>query len=182
MSYRQPEPVPETKKEPTKRPKIKPKKTIKIPDEQPEPPLPKEIVKIPDEPIAPTLEEEKDIPEPDELEIEPSDEEELLKENKRDAVSNVQAHREATPLYKKNPPPGYPRLARKKGYEGTVVLSVLVDKNGQVDNLWVFTSSGYRLLDNAAVNAVRKWAFEPGMKGNKKVAMWVKVPIRFQLK
>jgi len=63
-----------------------------------------------------------------------------------------------------------------------VVLSVFVDERGRVKNLWVLTSSGHRLLDNAAVKAARNWAFEPGMRGNKKVAMWVKVPIKFQLK
>jgi len=36
--------------------------------------------------------------------------------------------REAVPLYKVNPPPEYPRLARKRGYQGTVVLDVLVDQ------------------------------------------------------
>jgi len=39
---------------------------------------------------------------------------------------------EAVPLYKVNPPPEYPRLARKRGYQGTVVLDVLVDQNGKV--------------------------------------------------
>ena len=85
-------------------------------------------------------------------------------------------------MYRRNPPPGYPRTAKKRGYQGTVVLSVLVNENGMVSNLWVFTSSGYMSLDNAAVKAVRNWLFEPGKIGDKNVEMWVKVPIRFQLK
>jgi protein TonB len=42
-------------------------------------------------------------------------------------------------------------MARKRGYQGTVILSVLVNREGRVDNLWVFESSGYNILDNAAL-------------------------------
>jgi len=88
---------------------------------------------------------------------------------------------EAVPFYKINPPPRYPRTARRRGIQGTVVLSVYVDVQGRVDNLWVFESSGYRVLDNSALEAVKKWSFEPGRKGDTKVAMWVNVPVRFEL-
>ena len=90
--------------------------------------------------------------------------------------------REAVPLYKVNPPPEYPRLARKRGYQGTVVLDVLVDQNGKVGNLRLFTSSGHSILDKKAMASVKGWLFEPGMKGDKKVDMWVRVPVRFELK
>ncbi len=182
MSYRQPDPVPEIKKEPIKRPRIKPKKTVRIPDKKPEPIPPESIVKRPDEPEPAPYEEETETTGPDEPEEHSSDEEEIVLEAQGDNISNMQVFQEAFPLYRKNPPPKYPRAARKRGCQGTVVLSVLVEEDGRVSNLWVFTSSGFRLLDNAAVKAVRNWAFEPGMKGNKKVAMWVKVPIKFQLK
>ena len=89
--------------------------------------------------------------------------------------------REAVPLYKVNPPPKYPRLARKRGYQGTVVLDVLVDQNGMVGDLRLFTSSGYSILDRKAMESVKVWLFEPGMKGNKKLDMWVRVPVRFEL-
>ncbi len=88
----------------------------------------------------------------------------------------------AIPLYKLNPRPAYPRLARKRGYQGTVVLDVLVDKNGRVSDLKLATSSNYPVLDKKAMASVKKWLFEPGKKGNNKVDMWVKVPIRFDLK
>lgn len=90
--------------------------------------------------------------------------------------------REAVPLYKVNPPPRYPALARRRGQQGTVVLSVHVDAQGRVSNLWLFESSGFRALDNAALKAVKDWLFEPGMQGGKKVAMWVRVPVRFELR
>ena len=89
---------------------------------------------------------------------------------------------EAVPLYKVNPLPEYPRLARKRGYQGTVVLEVLVDQNGRVGDLRLFTSSGYSILDKKAMASVKGWLFEPGMKGDKKLDMWVRVPVRFELK
>lgn len=90
--------------------------------------------------------------------------------------------REAVPLYKINPPPRYPAAARRRDQQGTVVLSVHVDAQGRVSNLWLFESSGHSSLDNAALQAVRDWIFEPGMQGGRKVAMWVNVPVRFELK
>jgi protein TonB len=90
--------------------------------------------------------------------------------------------RTAVPLYKLNPPPRYPAAARRRSQQGTVVLSVHVDEHGRVSNLWLFESSGYQALDNAAVQAVKDWTFEPGMQGGRNVAMWVTVPVRFELK
>jgi len=88
----------------------------------------------------------------------------------------------AYPRYQLNAPPAYPGLARKRGQEGTVILQVLVSKDGRVDDLKIETSSGFRLLDRAAAITVEKWLFEPGQRDGKKVEMWVKVPVTFKLK
>ena len=181
MSYRQPEPIPEIKTEPVKRPEKLQKTPVKIPEErkQTPPDSPVQIL----EKLKPSVdEEETENSEPEESEKKASDKDEFPQNSQGDAVSNMLVSREAVPLYRNNPPPGYPRAAKRRGYQGTVVLSVLVDENGRVANLWVFTSSGYMLLDNAAATAVKKWFFEPGKIGNRNVEMWVKVPIRFQLK
>jgi protein TonB len=90
--------------------------------------------------------------------------------------------KEAIPLYRDNPPPRYPRIARRRGYEGTVVLEVLVNTEGRVADYRIIQSCGHPVLDRAAMNSIRNWLFEPGMRGDKKVEMWVKVPIRFELK
>jgi protein TonB len=87
----------------------------------------------------------------------------------------------ARPLYRKNPPPRYPRQARRKGYEGIVILEVLVDQKGTVNDLRVFQSSGYKILDQSALESVHKWVFEPGTRNGETVKMWVRVPIRFKL-
>lgn len=90
--------------------------------------------------------------------------------------------REARPAYKDNPRPVYPKRARRRGYEGTVILEVLVDRTGRVNELRVLTSSGHSVLDRAALKSVNGWLFEPGMVGDQKVGMWVKVPVRFELR
>jgi protein TonB len=90
--------------------------------------------------------------------------------------------RPATPLLKKNPPPAYPVSARRRGYQGLVLLKVLVGANGSVEKTEIDQSCGYDILDRTALTAVRTWRFEPGIKDGKKVRMWVKVPVRFKLK
>jgi len=87
----------------------------------------------------------------------------------------------AKPRYSQNPPPDYPSIARRRRYQGTVILEVYVLEDGQVGDLRVAESSTYSLLDRAAMKAVRRWQFDPARKGNREVAMWVKVPIRFNL-
>ena len=89
---------------------------------------------------------------------------------------------EAVPAYRKNPPPRYPRMARRRGCEGTVLIKVLVTREGKVKEAKVGQSSGYGVLDRSALNAVKGWLFVPGMKGDQAVEMWVTVPIRFALK
>lgn len=98
-----------------------------------------------------------------------------------DIEKKTPAVREAAPLYRVNPPPEYPGIARKRGYQGTVVLEVLVDQNGRVGDLRLFASSGHSILDRSAMASVKGWLFEPGMKGGKKIDMWVRVPVRFEL-
>ena len=96
-------------------------------------------------------------------------------------ISTAYTLHEAIPAYKDNPPPVYPRIARRKGYQGTVILEILVNQNGKVEDLRVYQSSGYPSLDDAASTSVFKWTFLPGMKDNKPVEMWIKLPVRFQL-
>ena len=88
----------------------------------------------------------------------------------------------AVPLYRRNPPPPYPRVAKARGYQGRALLKVLVGPDGRVKEITVAASSGYAVLDEAAVKTVRQWLFEPARQGLAPVAMWVTVPIRFQIR
>ena len=89
---------------------------------------------------------------------------------------------QAVPIYQSNQPPEYPGLARRRGWEGTVLLEVDVSEGGLVKSVRVNTTSSYGLLDNAALDAVKNWRFQPGTKGGKPVAMKVLVPVHFILK
>ncbi|MCJ7600776.1 MAG: energy transducer TonB [Desulfobulbaceae bacterium] len=97
------------------------------------------------------------------------------------ASGTEQAAIEATPLYRRNPPPDYPPLARRRGLEGTVQLDVLVNSRGDVNQVRLAETSGHDLLDRAAIAAVENWLFQPGKRGDETIDMWVRVPIRFAL-
>jgi periplasmic protein TonB len=81
-----------------------------------------------------------------------------------------------------NPRPEYPRAAREAGWEGTTVLQVLVLPEGTVGSVTLHKTSGYAILDEAAVTAVKAWRFVPAMDGNFPVRSVVRLPIRFDLK
>lgn len=87
----------------------------------------------------------------------------------------------ATANYLHNPPPVYPESAQEKGWEGTVVLSVLVQPDGKAKTVEVKESSGRKILDQAALQTVQRWTFVPAYKGQTAVEGWVEVPIDFRL-
>lgn len=83
--------------------------------------------------------------------------------------------------YRETPQPLYPDSARREGKEGRVLLRVLVDEEGRTKAIEINASSGYDLLDRAAIEALKKWRFVPARVGGKPIETWVKVPIEFQL-
>lgn len=160
------------KKKPKHFPKPKPKKVIKEAIQKP--------VKDSSEPIP-----EKTVESPKTFDLPGQTQRESVfkkTETEGEPVSEKQIIREARPLYRSNPPPKYPAVARRRGFQGNVVLEVLVGPVGNVIELHVLSSSGYPILDRAAKSSVKNWTFEPGMRGQQKVEMWVRVPIRFELK
>jgi protein TonB len=88
----------------------------------------------------------------------------------------------ATPKYKENPRPLYPNVARKRGYEGRTLLRVEVLASGRVGRIKIATSSGFDVLDQAALASVRDWTFVPGTQNGKNMKQWVMVPIKFSLR
>jgi protein TonB len=78
-------------------------------------------------------------------------------------------------------PPRYPPAAARAGIEGTVVLIIDVDASGNVTNVSVEKSSRNRDLDRAAMEAARKWRFNPGTSGGQNVAGRVRVPVEFSM-
>jgi periplasmic protein TonB len=77
--------------------------------------------------------------------------------------------------------PRYPDSARRRGVEGTVIIKVYVTEQGRVEQVQVEQSAGHTDLDQAAVEAVGRWRFEPARRGRQPVAMWVSIPVKFML-
>lgn len=88
---------------------------------------------------------------------------------------------ETKPAYLRNPAPVYPELARTRGWEGTVVLKVLVSADGAVQEILVDSSSNYKILDDAALKTVQNWQFRPARVGHLAFSSWIKIPVRFTL-
>ncbi len=85
------------------------------------------------------------------------------------------------PRYLNAARPSYPLMARMRGYEGMVLLAVQVLTDGRAGEVRIKKSSGYALLDQSALNAVRAWRFEPARKMGTPLVMTVDIPIRFSL-
>ena len=81
-----------------------------------------------------------------------------------------------------NRPPRYPREARQRGWEGVAILQMEVLAEGTVGQITLVSSSGYQILDSAAIDAARDWKFNPAHHHGRPVASTVTVPIRFVLK
>jgi protein TonB len=84
--------------------------------------------------------------------------------------------------YLENPAPAYPALSRRLGEEGRVVLRVRVEANGAASDIQIATSSHFDRLDQAAIDAVRRWRFVPAKQDDQTIAAWVLVPLNFSLR
>ena len=76
----------------------------------------------------------------------------------------------------------YPAEAKANGWEGKVICTLIVEKDGSVSSVKVMRSSGYTVLDDEAVRAfstLSNWA--PGQKDGKPVRAQVMLPLQFKL-
>ncbi len=83
--------------------------------------------------------------------------------------------------YLNNPRPPYPMVARRMGYNGKVILNVEVLAEGKAGQVLLHKSSGYEILDNAALQTVKTWKFSPAKRFGQPVTQWFLVPIKFSL-
>lgn len=125
-----------------------------------------------------TVEEPVKIEEPAPVVVETPDPvpETVVMNEKRGAIVDLM------PSYLRNSPPIYPRAAREKSQEGTVLLEVEVLPTGRCGTVNILSSSGYSLLDRAALDSVRRWVFKPARRGSQLIPFWVEIPITFELK
>lgn len=109
--------------------------------------------------------------------------------DRKDEFNNIYNNNKNNQFYKaqyqlgskNNPSPPYPLIARKKGWEGTVILIVMVDEDGSVKKVKVEKSTGFQILDFASLQTIKKWFFIPAKKGKKNVKDTIKIPVRFTL-
>ncbi len=83
------------------------------------------------------------------------------------------------PSSKRLNPPKYPPTEARQGVGGTVVLIITIDGQGNVLDVSVEKSSRNRNLDRAAMDAARKWKFNPEMQNGTGVTSRVRVPVDF---
>ena len=166
------DPVPETK-----------------PVEEPPPPeleAPKDLPPDPDAPTLPEPEEERkplETPEPKKAEQPKKAEEPSRPASVATAAAAPRQARVDAPVRpKKAIKPDYPKGARQRGEQGNVVLEILVNEAGRVDDVKVVTSSGFSELDEAAIRAARAARFTPAKRGRTAVASSARLTLEFRLK
>lgn len=97
------------------------------------------------------------------------------------AQGNYEAVTEDYAMFGQNRPPPYPITARRNGWEGEVVLEIVVLPDGDCKNVEVVTSSSYEVLDKAAVKGVQQWKFVPARRNDKPVESTVILSVVFRL-
>ncbi|MBE4599097.1 hypothetical protein BOO33_02940 [Vibrio navarrensis] len=86
------------------------------------------------------------------------------------------------PSYLERPvPPKYPRLAQKRGIEGTAMIEIWLDEKGEQIKSVLIASSGAEMLDNAALKATKAWRFSPHVENGRRMPSRIRVPVRFSL-
>lgn len=83
--------------------------------------------------------------------------------------------------YVRPPAPVYPAISRRLGESGLVMLRVLISEKGLPEQASIQKSSGSGNLDEAGRSAAMRTVFKPYMEDGKPVAVYVLVPINFQL-
>ena len=95
---------------------------------------------------------------------------------------NVWIPHEVEPAFKYKPRLEYPEAARTFEYQGTVYVKAFIGYDGSVLRIAVVETSGYPILDSAAVSYIAKCKFTPALQQGKPVPIWIGQTITFKLK
>ncbi|WP_245823889.1 energy transducer TonB [Photobacterium proteolyticum] len=86
------------------------------------------------------------------------------------------------PTFATRPSPvKYPKIAKRRGIEGQVMIEVWIDKNGKQIKQTLVQSSGAQVLDKAAIEAIKRWQFSSHTVDGQAIAHRVQIPVRFKL-
>ena len=150
-------------------PKPKAKK-VPIPDPTPDEPEP---IRLPEE-----IEVEEDLPEPDlvfDIPEGPPPGPPAEPEGPIQVGGDVIA-----PVKTVNPQPQYTEIARKARVQGVVIVQAIIDKQGNVTDVKLLKGLGMG-LDQAAMEAMKKWKFEPATLNGKPVSVYYNLTVNFRL-
>lgn len=88
---------------------------------------------------------------------------------------------ETLPLQVHNPPPEYPLAARRQRLEGVVVVEVTVLEDGRCGGARIVQDCDVPQFSASALEAVRKWTFQPATRGGKPVRSLERIRFVFKL-
>lgn len=77
--------------------------------------------------------------------------------------------------------PEYPDLARAALVSGLVLTRILVGNDGRVHDVQLDREHNVPMLNQAAIEAARRWVFKPARYNGHIVSVWVSLPFRFKL-
>ncbi len=131
---------------------------------------PRLVEAVPEQPMPAAIDENQPLP----LPTAPSD------MGSASAPVSLAPGNQPVPLKGATPAPAYPGGALRRGESGTVVVRVEVDVAGMPAGVALVQRSGSRDLDRAAMEAVRKWRFQPAQRDGQAVAGSLLIPVDFK--
>ncbi|HTQ12816.1 MAG TPA: energy transducer TonB [Rhizomicrobium sp.] len=75
----------------------------------------------------------------------------------------------------------YPASSQAAGEEGLVKMKAYVRANGRATRVKIVQSTGYRDLDDAAIQSVMNWRFVPAMENGQPTSDWTELEIGYKL-
>lgn len=77
--------------------------------------------------------------------------------------------------------PNYPEQALKNNIEGDVILKLFVDENGNITKSGIRKSSGFSVLDSAAIRQSRDLRFHPAMVNGEPNSIWISIVFKYRI-
>jgi protein TonB len=85
------------------------------------------------------------------------------------------------PVIQKKVEPNYPDIARRARIEGKVILQAVVNKEGDVNEVNVLSSTN-PMFNDAAIEAVKQWKYKPALQNGKPVSVYYTIRVDFRLR
>lgn len=124
------------------------------------------------------------LPEPPETERkpEPSPQPQQPAATPAPAPSQARVAVDKPPTPRRRIKPEYPKGARQRGEEGNVTIELDVSSDGTVDGSRIVASCGFKELEQAAIQAVKRARFTPARRGSANVPATARITLTFRLK